>query len=175
MLLNNHMIACLHKDKDETSEMLCLLKLKRESACRARHLSVACARDQTKRNGQLPIPTGLASCLTASYSHQHLSCAAIRSFHVKQSHHDSLQPDCRRTQYLDKAAMQDAAGRSSDPEPLTVEDKPIAISIMPIASRTFPVRVMGMRRSASTMHPRSIFFWPFSTPHAHHMPSEECM
>ena len=136
---------------------------------------MACARDQTRRNEQLPIPTGLASCLTTSYSHQHLSRAAIRSFHVKQSHHESLQPDCRRTQYLDKAVMHDAAGRSSDPEPLTVEDKPIAISIMPIASRTFPVRVMGMRRSASTIHPRSIFFWLFSTPHAHHMPWKECM
>ena len=48
MLHKNHMIACSDENKDETNEMLCLLKLRRAFACRSRHLSVACARDQMK-------------------------------------------------------------------------------------------------------------------------------
>lgn len=58
-----------------------------------------------------------------------------------------------------KAVMQDAASRSSDPEPLTAEDKTIAISTMAIPPSSLCLassrRIMGMRGSrqpASSQH-----------------------
>jgi hypothetical protein len=58
-----------------------------------------------------------------------------------------------------KAVMQDAASRSSDPEPLTAEHKAIAISIMAIPPSSLCLarsrRIMGMRGSrqpASSQH-----------------------
>jgi hypothetical protein len=74
-----------------------------------------------------------------------------------------------------KAVMQDAASRSSDPEPLFAEDQPIAISIMATPPSSLCLarsrRIMGMRGSrqpASLQHLLSAGLLASHAPQASH-------
>ena len=100
MLHSNHMIACSHRDKDETSEPLSSEIETRKSACCA---SVRLVHVTRRNYGATPIlnSSGLASSLNyllppTSYllisdtSKSHLSRAEVCSTRIKQLHHESL-------------------------------------------------------------------------------------
>ena len=109
----------------------------------------------TRRNEKVPDNfNSNKTCFFSHYSHQHFRVPQSVPFAWSiciMNHYSLIAPELNIRSTNCKAVMQDAASRSSDPEPLTAEDKLIAISMMvnPPASLCLArsCRIMGMRGS----------------------------